>query len=218
MKLPPWLKFENLLGKLNLSGWLMGRGWFKHKEQLNFTEDKIALAEYSDNDVFEDIRSSDQLKFEFSADQKFLIEKVNQIHVLNGRRDYDFKNDYGSALYHIKYKSSPTDWFITAAVFMSNAVPDGGIRNILNYFEKRSDPDKEIALDGYKKSLQSSYNNLQNLRHANKKGDLQQSLLSTYEREVLKITEIPAERIEPIFKKFESDLLKIFGAYKLKNN
>jgi len=31
MELPPWLKIENLIGNLNLSGWF--KGWFRHENK-----------------------------------------------------------------------------------------------------------------------------------------------------------------------------------------
>ena len=240
MELPPWLKIENLIGNLNLSGWF--KGWFRHEnkshiytktyigkvdlhinkiEIISPSEYKLPTASTIIKDLsglsgIRELKSS--LEQNFSVDETFLIEKINRVHALNGRKDYDFRVDYGQALYHIRKRPSPSDWFVTAAVFISNSVPDGGIRNIFNCFEKISDPDKKSILDDYKKNLQTSYNALQTLRHADKKDDLRQFFLTSYEREILKTTEIPAERLEPLFKKFESDLLQIFQTYKLKDD
>ncbi len=170
-----------------------------------------------DNEISKDIRNSSAMKFEFSTDQKFLIKKVNDVHTLNGQSGYDFENDLGSALHHIQYKSS-VDWYITASVFISNAIPHGGIRNIFKHLKEPLDPYKKSILDNYKKNLQISYDKLQKLRRANKRGGLQQDFLAPYEREVLKITEIPVDRLGPLFEQFESDLLAVFRGYKFKDN
>ena len=202
MELPPWLKIEKIIDNLNLSGWF--KGWFGYENKTyigklhidkieiilpsKYELSEVATKDSPDLNNIKELKNSDEQSF--SADEKFIIEKINRIHTLNGRSDYNFGIDYGQALYHIRKKPSPNDWFVTAAVFMSNAVPDGGTRNIFNCFKKVSNPDK--------------------------KDDWKQIFLTTYEREVSKITEIPSERLEPLFKKFESDLLEIFKTYELK--
>jgi hypothetical protein len=65
MELPPWLKIENIIGNLRLSGWF--KGWFKFGNRIETNT--------TNNYNIQIILPVDANKNIFAGDQKKLIER-----------------------------------------------------------------------------------------------------------------------------------------------
>lgn len=215
MELPSWIKIDSLVKKIEVSNFL--RDFFKGGINLNINITKqyyyndikiprderiVARSELiTDNttSVFDDEKS-----FEFSEDQKILIKCINEIHTLNNSL-YDFASDYKSAL--ICIKSKPEHWTFTSSIFMRNAIPDGGIRNIFKHIEIDNNPEEKERIDLFRKDLQSSFEYINSLGHANKKKNN-----NNEEKE----TEVNEEEAERYLNRFQEILLYIFKGYNIK--
>jgi len=190
MELPSWLKIENLIGKLNLSGWFR----YEKKENsitnnYNIQNQTIILSLNVNGSPkiidakevpVQEITTTKEIEFEFTDGEKSIIDKVNQIHKLN-KSNYDFKESYELALQHIKNKSS-SDWFVTAATHMANAIQSGdvnlGIEVFFNSFQAEQDPQKVDTFSKSKEKIKYCYERLQNIRHVDKSGELKEDNIS----------------------------------------
>lgn len=227
MEWPPWLKIENIIGKLNISG----RFKFGDKNRTSITNNyniQITLPIISDTETVKTIEADEipfqkievvkETSFELSDDEKIVVEKVNEIHKLNGS-DYDFENSYKLALQHIKSKSS-SDWFVTAAAHMANSIQGGGveigIEVFFNSFQPGTEPQKSNEFINLKEKIKYCYQRLQNLRHVDKSGELKEHMISKYKRIICKQEEISIEDYQQIFTDFQEMLLKLFLNYRIK--
>jgi hypothetical protein len=233
MELPPWLKIENLIGNLNLAGWFSS--WFKRENKkhinagINIENLKIVLSINpnetakiisADEIPSQEIQATIEAEYKFTSDEKIIIEKVNQIHKINGS-NYNFENSYRSALQHIKNKSA-SDWFVTAAAHMANTIQSGdtslGIECFFNSFEIETDPQKEQIFIGLKEKIKYCYDRLQNLRHVDKSGELKEHMIPEYSRKISGQDQIPDQDYQQIFTDFQNLLRELFFKFKLKNH
>jgi hypothetical protein len=227
MDWPSWFKTDSVVKNLNISGWF--KDWLKFEKNINIEvannfyqlpeqlipqKKQIEAEEVINNSILE--AKVETRSIIFSDDQELLIDRINKIHLLKGRGDYDFRKDFGAALNHIRNKPSPNDWYNSAALFICNAIPDGGTRNIFDCLKKTDDPEKNTALKEYKTRIQGSFTELQKLRHADKKSNFNEEHLTPYEIKIGK-KDIPDERISELFQQFEADLIDIFKKYEVKN-
>lgn len=230
MELPPWLKIENIIGNLRLSGWF--KGWFKfgNRIETNTTNNyniQIILP-VDANGTPEIIRADDislqvikiveKPEFEFTDDQKYLIDMVNKIHALNNYPEYDFENDYKQALLHIKNKG--VDWHVNAASHMANAMQSGGVTLGVNIFfqsfKNEDEPQKIARFDDLKVKIKYCYERLQNIRHVDKSGELKERMITEYNRKIYGQDTIPDQDYQIIFIDFQNFLLELFRNYQLK--
>lgn len=225
MDLPPWLKIENLIGKLNL------RGMFKYeRKQINITNNFniqiVSLPLNTDESPksgqgvpVQKVNPIKEIELEFTDTEKIIIAKVNQIHRLNNS-DYDFKDSYRLALQHIRQRSSP-DWFVIAAAHMANAIQSGGvnlgIENFFNCFETEDDPKRSEVFARFKEKIKYCYERLQNLRHIDKSEELMEHMIPKYRRNIYGQEKITDEDYNQIFTDFQNLLVELFKNYKLKN-
>lgn len=226
MELPSWLKIENLTGKLNLSGWFR----YEKKENsivnnFNLSNTQIILSldanespkfiEKNEIPVQEVTKKSD---FKFSDSEKFIIDSINQIHRLNSS-SYDFSVDYGQALEHLQ-KKAPSDWFMTVALHMANAIQSGdtelGLQKFFNYFQLDDDTRKIEEFIVIQEKIKYSYKRLQNMRHADKSGELKEHMISQYRRIIHEQDKIPDDDCHLVFIDFQNLLMNLFKNYKLK--
>lgn len=227
MELPPWLKIENIIGKLNLSG----RFKFEGKKQTNIINNyniQITLPVISDTETVETIKAGEipsqevgvarEVDLELSAEEKIVVGKINEIHKLNGS-NYNFESSYKLALKHIKSKSSP-DWFVTAAAHIANSIQGGdvelGIEIFFASFQLEADPQKNAGFNDLKEKIKYCYQRLQNLRHVDKSGELKEHMISEYRRKVCDQEEISDQDYQQIFTDFQNILLELFDKYKIK--
>jgi len=229
MELPPWLKIENIIGKLNLSGWF-NKNIEQNNTTNNFNKIDIKIILPANSNETAEITSEDEiplqkviddreLELELTTEQKFIVSKINQIHKLNGS-NYDFENSYKLSLQHIKNKLS-ADWFVTAATHMANAIQSGdvelGISAFFDSFQAENDPEKSTVFLELKEKTKYSYARLQNLRHVDKSGEFKKSIISEYQRKMHEQDKISNEDYQQIFTDFQDLLLKLFYNYRIKN-
>ena len=236
MELPPWLKIENLIGNLNLSGWF--KGWFKRENkkqvraginiervetlniQINTTEDETVKIVGHDEIPFQEVKMREKDEIKLTSESYTLISKVNEVHKLNGST-YDFESSYKLASEHLKNKLSP-DWPVTAATHMANAIQSGdvtlGVELFFNSFEEERDPEKIPKFNALKDKIKYCYERFQNLRHVDKSGDLVKHLVPEYKRILLDQDKVSDEDCEQIFTSFEALLQELFRDYKLKTS
>lgn len=236
MELPPWFKIENLIGSLNLSGWF--KGWFKREEKkevaaginiekvetlnisISVTEDKIVKVVQGHEIPFPEVKITEKEEAKLTPESYTLVYKINQVHKLNGST-YDFEASYKLALEHRKNKSS-SDWHVTAAAHMANAIQSGdvnlGPELFFKSFEEETDPDKVAKFNGLKDKIKYCYDRLQNFRHVDKSGELVEHLVPEYRRKLLDQTTVNDDDCEQIFKSFEELLQELFRDYKLKTS
>ena len=228
MELPPWLKIENIIGKLNLSGWF-NKNIEQNNTTNNFNKIDIKIILPANSNETDEITSEDEiplqkviddreLELELTTEQKFIVSKINQIHKLNGS-NYDFENSYKLSLQHIKNKLS-ADWFVTAATHMANAIQSGdvelGISAFFDSFQAENDPEKSTVFLELKEKTKYSYARLQNLRHVDKSGEFKKSIISEYQRKMHEQDKISNEDYQQIFTDFQDLLLKLFYIIELK--
>lgn len=232
MELLTWLKIEigNLIGKLNLSGWFK----YENKRQNNVTNNyniqniqiilpldangKPKVISAKEIPV-QEIVPTKEVEFEFTSEEKFIIDKVNQVHRLNNS-DYDFEDSYKLALQHLRQKTSP-DWFVTAATHMANAIQSGGvnlgIEIFFNSFQTEEDLQKAETFTMFKEKIKYCYERLQNIRHVDKGGELKEHMIPEYRRKICEQDKISNEDYQQIFSDFQNLLTELFKNYNLKN-
>lgn len=232
MDLPPWFKIENLIGNLDLSGWF--GGWFKQKnikqvdkeiniKKIEIYQKNIQIISPLKIDVASKIAITDEVpsreietkEFEFTDEEKYLISKVNEVHTLCSKPDFNFESDYRSALHHIRNKPSPKDWFYSAAMHISQAMQD---IDFFDAFEGRDNPESINSFDFLRKEIEYIYNRLiQELRHTNKRGQVEKQFKGAYHVILDKAPKITDHNYEEIFNVFQDLLIKLFQKYKLKD-
>lgn len=227
MELPPWLKIQNLIGKLNISGWFRREN--KTKIIINKTNNiniqvlpiradeepqKLEPGEIPE----QKIETEKKKEFEFDDNEKNIIDKINQIHKLNNSK-YNFEESYRLSLQHIKNKET-SDWYNIAASHMANAIQSGdtelGIEHFFDSFESEMDPQKNNSFIGLKNKIKYCYEKLQNLRHIDKSGEFKKSMISEYDQKIHEQYEISEQSYQKIFSDFQEFLLELFANYKLK--
>lgn len=226
MEWPPWLKIENIIGKLNLSTFFRYEG----KKETNITNNhyNIQITVKSTEVVkvvaseipLQKIAISEETEPELTDEEKVIIEGVNKIHRLNGS-SYDFENSCRVAIQHIKNKAS-TDWFVSAAVHMANTIQSGGINLgielFFDSFQTEEDPNKVSKFVGLKDKIKYCYGVLQNLRHVDKSGALKKRMIPEYQQVVDEKDEVNNDDYDKIFKDFQNLLIQLFTEYKIKKS
>jgi hypothetical protein len=227
VELPPWLKIENIFGKLDFSGWFR----FDIKKEINITVTNFSpqyfLPAIQEPEVkttiegevpVQQITVVEEVEESLTVQQKVIVTTVNKIHALN-HSNYDFEKSFRLALWHIKRKSTP-DWFVTAAAHMANAIQTGdtklGVNIFLGLFLADDDPVKKDAFNALGEKIRYCYERLQNLRHVDKSGDLEKQFITEYERIIGRKKEISNSEYEQIFSDFQNLLNELFCSYSLK--
>lgn len=228
MELPSWLKIEKLNLKLNFSGWFK----YQNTKQNNITNNfniQFVLPSINSNEAIKVITSDEiplqeviksvDIELEFTATEKSIISKINQIHKLN-KSSYEFEESYRLSLQHIKNKSSP-DWYVTAASHMANAIQSGdtelGINIFFDSFENEEEPKKKESFIVIKDKIKYCYKRLQNMRHVDKSGELKNIMIPEYSRLIYGQDKITDEDYVQIFKDFQDLLLELFNNFKVKS-
>lgn len=225
VELPSWLKIESLIGHLNLSGWFRR----ENNIQIDITFNDFHLAipldpngsperVVVDAPPLQEKINTGEINEVFSDDQKMLIERINEIHKAHGS-NYSFENSYRSALEHIKRKSPP-DWFITAAAHIANAIQSGdkklGIEIFFASFQEIDDPEKADKFALLKDKIGYCYKRVQNMRHVDKSGELEEHMTTEYQRTILGKGTILDSDYEKIFSDFQNLLLELFRDFHIK--
>ncbi len=213
------LKIKNLINKLNFSSWF--HNWFVYKKsvhQLNITyninlpaidEPSVGLPENADQPKLINRRAG----VEFTTDQVRLIAKVNTVHKINGRNDYDFQDDYKWALYYIQHRPAD-DWPCNAALRIAQAMQD---IDFFSAFEEINDPKKKDEFDDIKRKINYLNNRIiQELRHTNKRNQIEKQFKAPYHFVLQKQPKIKDADYEDVFNEFQDLLIKLFDNFKLK--
>jgi len=214
------LKIKNLINKLNFSSWF--HNWFVYKksvhQQVNIiykinlpakTKPSVELPENADQPKLMD----QQAEVEFTTNQMGLITKINTVHKINGRDDYDFQEDYKWALYYIQHKPAD-DWPYNAALRIAQAMQD---IDFFSAFEEINDPEKKDEFDDIKRKINYLYNRIiQELRHTNKRNQIERQFRAPYHNVLQKKLKIKDTDYEDVFNEFQDLLIKLFDNFKLK--
>lgn len=232
MELPTWLKLENIIKNLSLSNWF--NSWFKYEnkrqvgKEINIKKVEIHNHNYKqiilspNADATLKIIEADKIpsqkiqtkEFEFTDEEKYLISKVNKVHALCGKSDFSFERNYRQALNHIRNKPSD-DWHECVAKDIAQAMQD---IDFFNAFEKITDPEKLDDFNFFKTKINYIYNNLiQELRHTNKRGQIEKQFKGPYCNILDKKPIITESQYEDIFDDFQELLMKLFKNFKLKS-
>jgi len=221
MELPSWLKIENIIGKLNLSGRFK---YESRKQVINIQKVEVhnhitilpANVEgrpkiVKEDEIFEErIKTEEQKEFEFSDNEKYLITKINKVHELCGCRGFDFSKNYRQALNHIKNKPSD-DWYECAAkdmVLIKENI------SFFSAFQEIKDPSKIELFKNYKQNISNLYDSIQKIKHSNKRGSIEEKYLSPDDKlNNLKLTD---KEYEEIFGDFQKYLIELFKKFKIK--
>ncbi|KKR00318.1 MAG: hypothetical protein UU18_C0007G0023 [Parcubacteria group bacterium GW2011_GWB2_40_8] len=218
MELPAWLKIGNAIGKLNISGWF--KGWFVKNEfhqTINVIVNLPVLNEptiaKSDGNVSSKM-SDDPKGVKLTDENILLISKINLVHKINNRGDYDFKGDFVWALYYIQYKPD-SSWPCNAAVRIAQSMQD---INFFHAFEVIEDPEEKSKFENLKKKINYLYDRIiQELRHTNKRGQIEKQFTTPYHTVLEKKPDLNNIKYAEIFKEFQSLLIELFNKYRLKN-
>lgn len=207
-----------IIKNLDLSGWF--KNWF-HKTEAN---NQLTVNVYVNIPVERDptigsLEDAQKLVLEdtskvvtFTKDQLYLIEKINQSHKLNGRNDYDFTEDYKWGLYYILHKPME-DWQYNAAIRIAQAMQDV---DLFGVFEKIGDPEKKEEFQMLKRKINYLYNRIiQELRHTNKRGQIEKQFRAPYHNEMKKEPQISDSDYESIFQDYQNLLIELFSKFKL---
>ncbi len=221
MELPPWLKIENLIGNLNFTGWF--KEWFKRKNitridnvtniiNINLPAEIEPSVESPDN-ADQPKLVGQKAEVKFTTDQMELINKINIVHKINGVNDYDFQEDYKWALYYIQHKPA-NDWPYNAALRIAQAMQD---IDFFSAFEEINDPERKNQFDDIKNKINYLYNKIiQELRHTDKRNQIERQFKGTYHNVLQKKPKIENAHYEDIFNEFQDLLIKLFDNFKLK--
>jgi len=217
MELPPWLKIENLIGSLNFTGWF--RGWFVKQEfhQTISITINIPIKEELGLGTIESLGHSKPLsqkvEVKFTPDHARLVSKVNLVHQINNKNDYDFKEDYTWALYYIQHKPA-SDWPCNAAMRIAQAMQD---IDFFSAFNGINDPDKKNKFDNLKTKINYLYNRIiQELRHTNKRGQIEKQFTAPYHTMLKKKPDVTNVNYEDVFNEFQNLLTELFNNFRLK--
>ncbi len=218
------LKIKNLINRLNLSSWFCNCSIIKKssRQQVNINtinittniylppggEPSIEYASAQDPPKQQETKKTIQIRF--TDKQLRLINKVNEVHRILGKYDYDFKEDYKWALYYIQYKPAE-DWPYNAALRIAQAMQD---IDFFSAFKEIKDPEKQETFNSIKSKLNYLYNRIiQELRHTDKRRQIERQFISQYYSVLEKR---PVINYEEIFNDFENLLITLFDNFKLK--
>lgn len=219
MELPSWLKIESLIRKLDFTGWF--REWFKHEKKINIENiniEKIIVLPINSDENPEKIKvgellqkneTKEQGKIELTYEERYLIMKVNKVHVLCGYQGFDFESNYRHFLNHIRKKPSE-DWYECAAkdiVLAKESI------DFFSAFKELKKPEKKESFEKIKEDINWLYKVIQRIKHSNKRNDPREDFLTGYDARFNKTD----ERYEGIFNQFQKSLIKLFENFKLKN-
>ncbi len=217
MDLISWLKI-NVVKNLDISGWF--KNWFNKTEITITTVNvnlNIPLASSPSVGVSDDLTppnlSETTAKISFSTDQLNLISKINEVHRIHKLINYDFKEDYKWALYYITHKPA-VDWPYNAAIRIAQALQDV---DLFSSFEDEKDPEKKDEFNNLKHKINYLYNRIiQELRHTNKRGQIEKQFKAPYHNELGKEPRVENADYEQVFDDFQDLLMQLFGTFKLK--
>lgn len=227
MELPPWLKIENLIGNLNFSGWFKRENKKqvgnevhigKVEIQQNYIQmlptnvDEAPKRINADKIFDEKVEIEEPEEFEFTVEEKYLILKINKVHMLCGCQGFDFEKNYKQALNHIRNKPSK-DWYECAAKDMVLVKEN---IDLFCVFEEIKDPERREMFEWYKKSINYLYKIIQKIKHSNKRGNIEEEFLSSYDKK-LNNDVMTSEKYEDIFNQFQNLLIDLFKKFKLKD-
>ncbi|HBR78873.1 MAG TPA: hypothetical protein DEA46_00395 [Candidatus Moranbacteria bacterium] len=229
MEFPAWLKLENIIKNLNFSN--LFNGWFK-RENIKHVKNEINIEKVisynvvlsdnpndkpekinQNNPIFQKIESVDQQVFEFTSEESFLLVSVNKIHVLCGRSDFNFEKNYKQALNHIRKKLT-SDWYECAAKDMVQ------VKESIDFFSAFMEPENPEKKDEFKKrkeNINYLYGIIQEIKHSNKRGNIEEKFLSPYDKRLNNNNVMTNEKYEGIFKDFQISLVDLFKEFKLKD-
>jgi hypothetical protein len=220
MELPPWLKIEQLIGKLNLSGWF--REWFKKENSVNIgtvvSVNKVIVLSLnptekpksiSEDKIYQKVGSEE---IEFTVEEKFLISRINRAHSLCGRPGFNFETNFKQALNHIRKKPT-SDWYECAAKDMVQAKE---YIDLFGTFKEVEDPEKKVLFDSFKTDVDYLYGIIQGIKHGDKVRSIEEEFLTPYDKK-LKNKIMTDETYEKIFKDFQDSLIKLFNKFKLRD-
>lgn len=152
----------------------------------------------------------DQDADKLSGEEEYLVTRINRVHILCGRREFDFRKNYKQALNHIRNKPSD-DWYECAA---KDAVLFKEYVDFFSVFEEINDVEKRKLFEATKENIKYLYYIIQEIKHCNR-GNVEKEFLCPYGDRFGK--EITNDQYERIFKDLQKQLINMFKEFKLKD-
>lgn len=219
MELPWWFKISNVIKKLDISNYFGNWSFGKKEDHRTFINLNLNIPSTGTPTV-EDFSNNGKPKIEeksrnveVTEAQSNFITSINEVHRLNGL-NYDFKEDYKWALYYIQNKPSE-DWQYNAAVRIAQAMQDV---DFFGSFAEINDINKKEEFDNLKRKIDYLYNRIiQELRHINKRGQIEKQFKTPYHDRLEKEPSINKFIYEEIFADFQSLLIELFNKFLLKS-
>ncbi len=178
---------------------------------LNLPDNQQNISKLSKPQSNNDI--SNRIEIELNQTQQFLVDKINTVHKINGK-NYDFSNDYIWALYYIKTKPDE-GWPYNAALRIAQAMQD---IDFFGAFEEIDNLEKQDVFNDIKNKLNYIYNRIiQELRHTNKRNQIEKQFKAPYHNILHKEPELKDSDYEDIFNEFQNLLIQLFLNFKLKD-
>lgn len=227
MELPSWLKIENLIGNLNFSGWFKRENKKqvdnevhigKVEIQQNYIQmlptnvDEVPKRINADKIFDEKVEIEEPEEFEFTDEEKYLIMKVNKVHILCNRPEFNFEKNYKKALNHIRNKPSD-DWYECAAKDIVQ-IKEG--IDFFCVFKEIKDPKEKELFKKCKGDVNYLYSIIQDIKHCDKRGNIKDKFSSAYDKR-FNNNVMTKEKYEEIFNNFQTLLVELFKKFKLKN-
>ncbi len=218
MILPGWPNIDFKIKKLNVSGWF--KGWFSKTEvnivissTVNIPPANPSPSTAPQEDALLQKPSDKSSAIILSSAQLKILAGVDRVHRINGNNSYSFEDDLKWGLYYLQNKPAK-DWPVNAAARFSQAMQD---IIFFDAFVVPNDREKRTQFDEIKKRLNYILNrHLHELRHTNKRGQIEGQFKSPYHVQLDRQPEIRDNDYEMVFDDFQNLLAELFDNFNLK--